>query len=113
MAAVFTASAQPAMPLEGKTILSDKSVHLLAYLGLTIVAYRAACLAPLILSVGARWEAFLLAVAYGAWDEIHQRFVPGRNMELLDWAADAAGALAAVLAITLVRALKAQRRKEA
>lgn len=105
MATIFLASAQPTMPLEGRTGLSDKSIHALAYFVLTLLAYRAAVIAPLRRSIGPRWEAFLVSVLYGAWDEVHQYFVPGRNTELLDWLADAAGALAAVLVITLVCSL--------
>lgn len=45
--------------------------------------------------------ATLLAVAaYGALDEWHQQFIPGRSMELNDWLADSAGALLGVLAAT-------------
>jgi VanZ family protein len=43
--------------------------------------------------------AILFAAAFGAFDEVHQRFIPGRSMELLDWAADVSGgALGAVAA---------------
>lgn len=33
----------------------------------------------------------LIVAAYGAVDEIHQHFVPGRHASPMDWAADAAG----------------------
>jgi VanZ family protein len=36
--------------------------------------------------------AVLVASAFGASDEWHQSFVPGRTMELADWLADTAGA---------------------
>ncbi len=36
--------------------------------------------------------AFLISVLYGASDEFHQSFVPGRTPSLLDWLVDAAGA---------------------
>jgi VanZ family protein len=29
----------------------------------------------------------------GAADELHQKFIPGRDTELLDWAADTTGGL--------------------
>jgi VanZ family protein len=39
---------------------------------------------------------------YGAFDEIHQMWVPGRYSELLDWLADGIGALAGVLFINFL-----------
>lgn len=53
-----------------------------------------------------RWRlvvAFLIALAYGASDEWHQSFVPGRHPSLLDLAVDAAGAGVALLVMTLAR----------
>jgi VanZ family protein len=42
--------------------------------------------------------AIIITVAYGATDEWHQYFVPGRDCNLSDWAADAiGGALGAAL----------------
>jgi len=42
---------------------------------------------------GRRAVAFaaLFVVLLGTADEVHQRWVPGRSMELLDWVADVAG----------------------
>ena len=36
------------------------------------------------------WAAIFVAL-FGAVDEFHQQWIPGRSMELLDWAADFAG----------------------
>jgi VanZ family protein len=48
--------------------------------------------------------AVLLASAYGASDEWHQSFVPGRDSDPLDWGADTAGALlGAALVVGLPR----------
>jgi VanZ family protein len=48
--------------------------------------------------------AALLASAYGASDEWHQSFVPGRDPDWHDWAADTAGALAgAALVVGVLR----------
>jgi VanZ family protein len=41
--------------------------------------------------------AAVLVVLLGAADEIHQQWIPGRSMELLDWAADVAGGVAGAL----------------
>jgi len=39
------------------------------------------------------WRLLLVGVAYGALDEVHQRFVPGRDPSLGDLLADSAGVL--------------------
>jgi VanZ family protein len=68
----------------------DKVVHFGAY-GL---------LATLVSRNGRGWRsagwALLIASAFGASDEWHQSFVPGRSTELLDWVADTTGAALAV-----------------
>ena len=51
----------------------------------------------------ATW-AFVLAVVYGATDEFHQSFVPGRDMSLSDLMVDLIGASAALLIVTLLYA---------
>ncbi len=53
--------------------------------------------------------AFALAVLWGALDELHQSYVPGRTADLWDIVADATGALIAVAAVALVRRVVAQR----
>lgn len=72
--------------------------HFLGYFLLGALALRA--------FAGARWKAVTAAAAvralalssfYGATDEAHQSFVPGRTASLEDWLVDVAGALAAVL----------------
>ncbi len=45
--------------------------------------------------------AVLAAAAYGATDEWHQAYVPGRDADPLDWAADAVGAVAGAAAAAL------------
>ena len=42
--------------------------------------------------------AILMASAYGASDEFHQRFVPHRTCDVFDWTADTLGASAAAAA---------------
>ena len=49
----------------------------------------------------------IAAACYGASDEIHQMFVPGRDASVYDWIADCTGALAA----SLVRAALVRRKK--
>ena len=44
-------------------------------------------------AVAVVWAA-IFAVILGAVDEVHQQWIPGRSMELLDWAVDFAGGTA-------------------
>jgi VanZ family protein len=92
-AIIFVLSSQPKLPelplrFEGQ----DKLLHagtfgvlaLLCSYGLAFPLGRRALLAAAI------------AVVYGASDELHQAFVPGRSADVLDLVADAAGGLFAV-----------------
>jgi VanZ family protein len=45
------------------------------------------------------WAIFIVSL-FGAADELHQNFTPGRSMDILDWVADTTGAVVAVGAYT-------------
>jgi VanZ family protein len=101
MALIFAASSVshppelPALPGIG----SDKYAHMLMYAGLSalFVRARAGGLRRHV-TLGAAALAVLLSTAYGATDEIHQHFVPPRQMDARDLLADGVGAtLAAAL----------------
>ena len=65
-------------------------------------------------SRGCYWVCILAAALYGGLDEIHQQFVPGRSVELSDFAADCIGALVctwAWLAVKGQNLILAQRAK--
>ncbi len=68
-------------------------------------------LATLLCRLGRGWRAagwaLLAASIYGASDEWHQSFVPGRSVEVADWAADTGGA---ALAVTLYAGSTVYRR---
>lgn len=95
-AAIFgfsSLSAPPAPPQQ----LTDKHVHFLVFGGFALVLLRA--------WAGGRWAAVTLgasarvavvAIVYGAIDEWHQWFVPGRHADVLDLVADALGVVLAV-----------------
>lgn len=102
MAMIFAASSTPNLDAIPGGV-SDKAAHFTAY----------ALLGALILRAVARVEwrrvtpttallAWALTVMYGASDEYHQHFVPGRFMGFDDWIADALGAAAAILVIAVV-----------
>jgi VanZ family protein len=75
---------------------SDKLAHAAAF-GL-LAALWSWALAPRNLSVfAAAAIAFLAAKVWGVFDEVHQSFVPGRSADVLDAAADAAGACLVLL----------------
>lgn len=107
MAVIFALSSVSSLgTLPGRN--TDKVGHFIGYALLGGLMLRALA--------GARWRgvssrhalaAWVLSAAYGASDEFHQRFVPGRDAGLPDWIADALGAAAAVL---IIRALASSRR---
>lgn len=47
--------------------------------------------------------AIAVTVAFGALDEWHQQFIPGRSTELADWRADSLGAMTGAALFALAR----------
>ena len=73
--------------------VSDKGAHLLLYSGLGTLLVRARAggwRRPVTLGIAA--AAIVVATLYGISDEIHQHFVPLRQVEVRDILADAIGA---------------------
>ena len=106
MAGIFAASSVP--DLGELPAMSDKSWHALAYSGLgALVAFALAEGRPLRLSWGRALVAVAIATVYGATDEWHQSFVPGRAADAADLLADAIGAAAGVTAAALAGAARA------
>jgi VanZ family protein len=98
---VFALSSIPDLPaLPGG--MGDKTAHVLLYGGLGLLAGRA-------LSGGigrpVTWRVTLLVLGfcalYGLSDEIHQLFVPHREFDLKDLAADVAGGGSGVVVLWL------------
>jgi VanZ family protein len=91
MALIFYVSSLTEPPIPSGT---DKPLHWIAYLGLAVLVVRALAggLRRRVTLVTAA-AAVLITVVYGATDEVHQMFVPGRSADWNDLAADAAGAL--------------------
>lgn len=112
MALIFGLSSLSELP--GPPGVDDKTEHFLAYAGLGLVAVRAtAGGAVAAVSLRAAASAWALATAYGLTDEFHQRFVPGRTFDLLDWRADAVGAAAATLGAWASGIIARSRRRAA
>lgn len=68
----------------------DKVAHFSVYGLLATLVYRA------LRGRAGAWWALVAVSAYGATDEWHQYFVPGRSSEIADWVADTAGAAVAI-----------------
>ena len=85
-AAIFGLSSIPGrdIPLPTGT---DKIAHFVEYVGLGFLATRA---------TGTALSGFLIAAVYGALDESHQAWVPGRSPDIADWVVDVTAALAGV-----------------
>lgn len=94
MAGIATLSHQPELPSTGG--LPDWLLHGVEYgfLAVTCVVGATEGLRAPRWSGRALLVALLVAVVYGALDEVHQSFV-GRDMSLGDWVADAVGAILA------------------
>ena len=103
MGLIFIASSIPDLQgLPGG--MSDKSGHGLGYAILGGVLLRALAGGRLRgITWGRAATAILLATLYGASDELHQAFVPGRSPDIFDVVADCLGAAAAAAAGGAVR----------
>jgi VanZ family protein len=89
----------------------DKINHAIAYGGMMVLAMRASGYLFARQSIAVRiGMALLFCALYGASDEIHQAFVPGRNCDIFDWFADMIGAFLALSGILLTRRWVVTRR---
>jgi VanZ family protein len=102
-----SSQANPFPFLPSSLLSHDKLLHLAAYA--VLGALLAGALAARLGTGRAVGLAVALAAAYGATDEWHQSYVPGREADPADWAADAAGAvLGASAAALALRRLNAR-----
>lgn len=95
MAALFYVSSLSSIPSPPGG-LTDKHEHSFFYgilAGLTLRALAKGELRRITLATVL--GAILISSAYGVSDEFHQRFVPGRDFDVLDMAADAIGSTVA------------------
>ena len=109
MAAIFAVSSLPAAaieeaaPAEGVLpfFINEATVHTGEFAVLAVLLYRLlssyGVTSPAIWAVG-----LVLTAAYGASDEIHQSFVPGRDPSWQDVGYDSLGALLGLLASELL-----------
>lgn len=111
-AAIFGLSSLPKLPeppgLLGELTDEDKLNHLIAYFVLGLLTLRAVAWKQKT-NLRAAAISFLLLIAFGATDEWHQSFVPGRRCDLLDWLSDATGA---ALGIGVLMLYNKRKKKE-
>jgi VanZ family protein len=99
MAVIFVFSSIPNPPTVSQPG-SDKVLHILLYGGLAALLVRALAGGfdrPVTMRIV--FVAVVVSALYGATDEFHQYFVPPRQMDAWDLAADGVGALASALAL--------------
>jgi hypothetical protein len=103
MAAIFFLSSMATLPsLPGG--LTSYTGHVIGYAILGACVLRALARATWQgVTTRTAWWAWVWSAAYGATDEIHQRFVPGRTATVDDWIADAVGAAIAIGALLIWR----------
>jgi VanZ family protein len=84
----------------------DKAAHF------TMYAILAGLLTRHLSETTGPWRAAFLAIAvsaaFGAVDEWHQKYIPGRSTELADWRADSLGAAGGALLFALYRSRRSR-----
>ena len=101
MALIFVVSSmkQPPLPMPKFEWLSiDKLYHFIEYAILSILLTIAFLNAPP-QRFPKKWiwgTTAIISILYGASDEIHQAFVPGRYATIADWVSDVLGAITGV-----------------
>jgi len=91
--AIWLLSSRSSVSLPEDILGIDKIAHCIAY---ATLAVSVSFLFPCDRFVAAFWRTafvvFVVTILYGALDEFHQSFVPGRDMSVWDWLADVSGA---------------------
>ena len=108
-AVIFTLSSISKLPAPPDAF-TDKHAHLAAYAILAAaIVWGFTDGAPARTTWRAAVAAAVLATLYGATDEWHQSFVPGRELSAADLVADALGALLAAGALRAWAIIRARR----
>lgn len=103
MALIFVLSSLQNVPVLGDWNLNDKLKHMALFAVFAALVWRAVAFhagrRPWMLVL---WTVLIVS-AYGATDEYHQSFVPGRSPDVRDWLADTAAALLVAVPLTVWR----------
>lgn len=99
---ILIATSLPASLVPPQASAYDKVLHFTVYALFGVLLTRE--LAQTRKPWRAALAAIVIAAAFGAADEWHQQFIPGRSTEMADWRADSMGAaLGAVLFVGFSR----------
>lgn len=103
-ALIFVASSIPASSMPKIGILSyDKLIHGIIFCFFGLLLYRG--FERRVTPIKMQWlrMAIVLGIVmiYGALDEFHQSFVPGRNEDFFDFLADTIGGIIAILLLAI------------
>ena len=105
---VFSSMSSPPAP-DPRVLKPDKLWHFLEYAVLGLLCFRAFANTP---NLGLSRHPYLLMIAvvavFGATDELHQYFVPGREASPFDWMADVGGGIIAAAGVRIVKGRKGE-----
>ena len=97
---IIFATSMPSDLVPRQVSTFDKAAHFSMY------AVLAGLLTHHLTEITSRGRAALIAIAiavtFGAIDEWHQQYIPGRSTELADWRADSLGAVTGALLVAFV-----------
>ncbi len=100
---LFVATSIPGEELPSLDI-SDKMIHVAAYFILAVLLNFTLLLQNKYpyAKLRAYYLTIIIGVVYGALDELHQMFIPGRFAEFLDWIANVVGVLLGVFVVKMI-----------
>ena len=88
---IFYVSSLPDVSVPYGQFYSDKLVHVAEYAILGYLLGRALATSTGLSRQGVLLITVLFCAFYGASDEFHQSFVPGRTCDVVDWLSDSLG----------------------
>ncbi len=102
--AIFAVSSLPSTVIREFSFVWDKLPHAIVFGLLAVLGHRAFLHQEWSarLSGSPALSAFLFAIFYGALDELHQYFVPGRTTDIWDFVADIVGAVIGLSVLHIV-----------
>ena len=103
---LFTATTLPGSQLPDFH-LNDKIEHFSAFFILSVLLNLALIFQrkSYFLFKYAALVTIIISLSYGAIDELHQIFIPGRSADIRDWLADSTGVILGVFVLNLVKSL--------